>query len=63
MQKPYLQAFYEEIGDTGRTVNLEATISCKRRKIRANGMRYFLLKVLDIGCGNVVFTKILTLFQ
>jgi len=25
-----LETFYEEIGDTGRTVNMEATISCKR---------------------------------
>ena len=29
-----LQAFYENIGDTGRTVNLEATISCKRGEMR-----------------------------
>jgi len=29
-----LQAFYEEIGDKGRTVNLEATISCKRGEMR-----------------------------
>ena len=29
-----LQAFYEEIGDTGRTVNLEANISCKRGEMR-----------------------------
>jgi PAS domain S-box-containing protein len=29
-----LEAFYEEIGDTGRTVNMEATISCKRGEMR-----------------------------
>jgi PAS domain S-box-containing protein len=29
-----LDAFYEEIGDTGRTVNMEATISCKRGEMR-----------------------------
>jgi PAS domain S-box-containing protein len=29
-----LHAFYEHIGDTGRTVNLEATISCKRGEMR-----------------------------
>jgi len=29
-----LQAFYEHVGDTGRTVNLEATISCKRGEMR-----------------------------
>jgi PAS domain S-box-containing protein len=29
-----LQAFYEHIGDTGRTVNLEATISSKRGEMR-----------------------------
>ncbi len=29
-----LKTFYEEIGDTGRTVNMEATISCKRGEMR-----------------------------
>jgi PAS domain S-box-containing protein len=29
-----LDAFYEEIGDTGRTVNMEASISCKRGEMR-----------------------------
>ncbi len=29
-----LETFYEEIGDTGRTVNMEATISCKRGEMR-----------------------------
>jgi PAS domain S-box-containing protein len=29
-----LNAFYEEIGDTGRTVSMEATISCKRGEMR-----------------------------
>jgi PAS domain S-box-containing protein len=29
-----LSAFYEEIGETGRTVNMDATISCKRGEMR-----------------------------
>lgn len=29
-----LESFYEEIGDTGRTVNMEATIFCKRGQMR-----------------------------
>jgi len=29
-----LETFYEEIGDTGRTVNMEASISCKRGEMR-----------------------------
>ena len=29
-----LETFYEEIGDTGRTVNMEAAISCKRGEMR-----------------------------
>jgi signal-transduction protein with cAMP-binding, CBS, and nucleotidyltransferase domain len=29
-----LETFYKEIGDTGRTVNMEATISCKRGEMR-----------------------------
>ncbi len=29
-----LESFYEEIGDAGRTVNMEATISCKRGEMR-----------------------------
>jgi PAS domain S-box-containing protein len=33
-QKVDLVAFYKEIGDTGRTVNMEATIACKRGELR-----------------------------
>jgi len=29
-----LETFYKEIGDTGRTVNMDATISCKRGEMR-----------------------------
>ncbi len=29
-----LEKFYEETGDTGRTVNMEASISCKRGEMR-----------------------------
>ncbi len=29
-----IEAFYEEIGDAGRTVNLEASIACKRGEMR-----------------------------